>query len=260
MRFNPYPRPPRLAPHPGLFLLAGAMACLLALLTPLHAQTTPEVTAEVSILLHRYTPPINLASGDEMPREYRSRSREYYYWTPEGYRPLELVSNKISPTIHYRGPRGFILYERIPAATAEEEDTYAPRLGCRLPAGQGTYFLLGQDSLGNQPAALYPLPVDLSHLPRGSVYGFNLGSRPLQVATQNQRLTLKPREGNLINVMGEKPKQFQVMAAIDEDDKFKLVYRRHWPIRDQSRALCVFYPTNKAMTRWNSLLIPISSP
>lgn len=237
-------------------LFVTTLIALSLLSGSLHAQASQPVDARLRILIHQHQPAIVIPPGEEIPPEYQNRPASLYYYSPDGYQPLSLSRNNITQPIDYRGPQQFTLYERIPATTPDGEDQYRPRMVATLPAGTGEYFLIGhrEQREGNLPR-LIPVPVNPADIPRGRILGMNLSNLPLQVATENQRISIAPFRTALIDISATQPMRFQILAAIEDEGEYKLVYRRMWPVRPSSRGITLFFPTNDAMTRWNSEML-----
>ncbi|MBC2593841.1 hypothetical protein H5P28_06165 [Ruficoccus amylovorans] len=211
------------------------------------------------ILLHFDIPSVMLQNGDEMPPEYRKRSTEYYYFSSGRYEPVQINANELSAPIRYQGNSEFVLYIRQPAKDPQLADTYLPSLRCRLPeGGSGSYILVGLEKIRGPKSMLKALPIGSGNFPEGSVLAYNLGGRTLQVAFGSKRLTtIEPDHFALLQAPNGQSLRFQVMAAIGENNNYKLVYRRTWPIRKKGNLLCLFFPTNAEMTRWNSQLVDV---
>ncbi|MBC2601792.1 hypothetical protein [Puniceicoccus vermicola] len=231
---------------------------LLVLASPLAQGEPPQVSATLQILLHRHIPPVRYERGEEVPEKYQPHTYELYYRTQNEFHPIQFDRNAISDPIQYQGPINFTLYRRIPAQGPDQEDQYVPQLQSQLTPGLNqTQFLLGQDNPDQATHQLVAIPIDFDNIPPNTIYGFNMGSIPLKVATSDQKLTIGPGRGAKIELPSGSSVPYQILAAIDDDDTYRLVYRRRWPTGNGYRALCIFFPTNETMTRWNSRLIPI---
>lgn len=246
---------------PLVFLVVGFFQAIIW--SPnLHAQADKNALSKVkiSLLIQKRVRPVAYSSDEGVSAASPvKKDKKLYYWATDQYKSVSIKPNTPSKSFEYSGPPRLLLYEKLTTKGPKGEDRYSPLMEANLSPGVADYLLVGtQKSNKSSLQKLIALPIDFAKLPQGSILAINLSSKPLIVANENGRMTLDPLKPTLIDVSKAKEFKFRILAAINDGGEHQMVYRRVWSVRPTTRGVCLFFPINEKMTRWNTDLIKFS--
>ncbi|WOO43396.1 hypothetical protein [Rubellicoccus peritrichatus] len=240
-----------------LFVISFSLAFMC--LANLHAQanSTDLTKVNISLLIEKRVKPVAYGEdGDNNRAAYQEKDANLYYWSNDKYNSISIKPNTPSKPFEYSGPPRLVLFEKLNTVGANGENQYRPLMEANLAPGITDYLLVGtKQSSKSSLQKLIALPIDSAKLPEGSILAINLSSKPLTVAYESGRVTLNPLKPALIDVSKAKEFKFRILAAIQDGGEHQMVYRRIWSVKPTTRGVCLFFPINEKMTRWNTDLI-----
>ncbi len=180
----------------------------------------------------------DLGSGKSTLKSRKSRDNIFYIKTPDGYKPLNIASNKMA-SILYNGAETFILYSKI---NGESGESYKEVSKVELPSNVEEIFLL---LLQNGTSfRMFPMNVSPKVLPKGKLAVVNITGKYLAISFGGKQAGL-PRNAHCILENKDSDTYQDLKIATRKSGKWRLVYSSGISIPKNFRNIVLIYSSTK---------------